>query len=458
MAMIARRFGFGSRNLRGHSGLEPANRDDVAAETLPAPHGTSRDLDGSEVLDDFLGNRQKRREARALIAARAESGQPAPSMAEALREIGHSPRALQSIHETQVANRFQQALTTPDAFFERLVWFWSNHFAVSMLAGGPLRVLGGPYEQEVIRQHVTGNFADMLLAAVQHTAMLRYLDGRSSVGPRSRVGLSRDRGLNENLAREILELHTLGVDGGYDQEDVRSLARMLTGWRCRALASDHPGEFVFSRTWHEPGAKVLLGKTYPDDGYEQGVAALRDLAYHPSTANHLAVKLVRHFVADQPSQRLVGKLRGVFLETEGHLAAVSQALIDSPEAREAPPAKLRLPQEFIVAMLRATNVEFEPRELAGMCSVMGHPVWAPPGPDGFPDTVAHWLSPEGMKRRLDVAMAVAERVEPALEPMEVLEGVIGDIATDDTRWAVARAESRQQAFALLFMSPEFQWR
>ena len=461
---MARRSGFGPRLPSipsPQSVLEAAPRRMLVTADLsaaPAHDAQAPWLETTYALQAFREFQQARGAARDLVEAhRAATGETLP-MRDALAEVGAPTVNGRDIYHGQLQARFSTAIDAEIGYRERLVWFWGNHFAVSGAGGGVRLLRPGLLEAEAIRPHVDGSFADMLLAVSTHWAMLAYLNGNASIGPMSRVGISRDRGLNENWGREILELHTLGVGGGYDQNDVVALAEILTGWRYYGMRSDDPGQFLFQAGRHEPGPKTLLGKTYMDDGVEQGVAALLDLARHPSTARHLATKLARHFIADDPPERLVQELAAAFLDTGGDLAAVSQALIESPEAQEAPPTKLRLPQEFLVAMLRATGVELEPRLIDQICRIMGQPVWQPPGPDGFPDTADYWLSPEGMKRRLDVAMTVADRVDPTLEPMPVLELTMGDIASDGTRLAVARAESRQQAFALLFMSPEFQWR
>lgn len=452
------RFGFG-RGLAG--GLGPAGRPHgfvAGMSPTGAPGSAMRLLETATAITALLAIGAARREARSLINSRRETTGEMLSMRDAMAEVGAPDISRHELFHAQVAHRFAAAGRADTGYDERLVWFWGNHFAVSRTSGAIGTLAPGPFEVEAIRPNVAGSFADMLLAVSMHWAMLRYLNGAASIGPVSRTGLNRDVGLNEDWAREILELHTLGVDGGYGQDDVLALAKILTGWQFHGMRSDEPGSFRFQPSSHEPGPKTLLGKTYSEDGFEQGVAALSDLARHPSTARHLATKLARHFIADEQPERLVRELAAVFLETDGDLAAVSQALIGSKEAEEAPPRKLRLPQEFLVAMLRATGVELEPPLIDQMCRVMGQPVWEPPGPDGFPDTIDYWLSPEGMTRRLDVAIAVAERVDPTLKPMDVLEVTMGDIASDETRLAVARAESRQQAFALLFMSPEFQWR
>ena len=309
--------------------------------------------------------------------------------------------------------------------------------------------------------HVLGRFADMLRAVEQHPAMLFYLDNAQSFGPHSKAGQNRKRGLNENLAREILELHTLGVDGGYTQADVTALARILTGWTFagREGRIGEPGTFVFFANAHEPGEQTLLGKVYPAGGIEQGEAALADLARHAATARHIARKLARHFVADNPPDSLVAKLEKVFRATDGDLKSISVALIDADESWTTPLTKMRTPEEFMLAALRAIDrMPDDPGPILGPLAAMGMPLWQPPGPNGWPDTVDAWASAEGMKSRLDASASIAARGKNLINPSELLDAVAGEAASAETRQAVARAESRQQGLALLFMSPEFQRR
>src|ERR1700730_14805623 len=219
---------------------------------------------------------------------------------------------------------YRAAITAEIGFVERLVWFWSNHFCVNAIS----TVMAGAYEREAIRPHILGKFADLVLAAEGHPAMLVYLDNASSMGPNSVSGINRDRGLNENLGREILELHTLGVRSGYTQDDVVSFAKVITGWT--TYLPDLPergGEFLFYPRMHEPGPQTVLGKAYRDTGVEQGRAVLADLARHPATALHVATKLARHFIADDPPFALVEVLRNKFIETDGDLWHVSKALL-----------------------------------------------------------------------------------------------------------------------------------
>src|SRR4030081_2850721 len=319
----------------------------------------------------------------------------------------------------------------------------------------------GSFEGEGNRPHVLGRFGDMLKAVEQHPAMLFFLDNQQSLGPDSRAGQNRKRGLNENLAREIMELHTLGVGSGYTQDDVTSLARIITGWTFAGRQGQlgPPGSFVFNANAHQPGAHRLLGKTYEDNGVAQGEAALGDIARHPSTAKFIATKFARHFVADDPPPALVARLQDVFRKSDGDLKAFTTALLDSDEAWQAPLTKVRSPYEFLIAPggLLA-QIPDDPTRYLGGLNVLGQPLWSPAGPNGFPDTNAAWAAPEGMKLRLDISAQLASRLGDTVDPRALLEFALADAASQDTRRAVERAESRQQALALLLMSPEFQRR
>ncbi len=363
----------------------------------------------------------------------------------------------QTIYLDEATARFSAFATTQTPLIERLALFWSNHFAVAINKAPVVRASAGAFEREAIRPFIFGRFADMLRAASQHPAMLVYLDNYQSIGPDSRAGERNQRGLNENLAREILELHTLGVDGGYAQEDVTSFARILTGWTMVAPGDDgfFGGRFTFSPTRHEPGPQMLLGKRYEQTGVEQGVAALDDLARHPSTARHIARKLARHFISDDPPQRLVQELQDTFASTGGDLLAVTGALLKAPESWSAPLAKIRSPQLFLAALARAAQRRPETPALLNQLNLLGQPLWQPAGPNGHPDVEDAWASPEGMVVRMDIAMQWA-RFNATLDPNALTEQILGKAATRETREAVARAGSRAQGLAILFMSPEFQ--
>jgi uncharacterized protein (DUF1800 family) len=368
---------------------------------------------------------------------------------------------IQKTFRTEALARLQRATMADCGFVERLVVFWSNHFCISAGKGGLARMWAGSFEREAIRPHVLGRFADMLKAVEQHPAMLFFLDNQQSLGPDSRAGLNRNRGMNENLAREIMELHTLGVGGGYSQDDVTSLARIITGWtyagRLGQLGT--PGTFVFNANAHQPGAQRVMGKIYEANGVAQGEAVLADIARHPATAKFIATKLARHFVADDPPPALVARLSDVFVKSDGDLKALAMALLDSDEAWQAPLTKMRSPYEFLVASGRLlAQIPGDPARYLGALNVLGQPLWSPAGPNGFPDSNAAWAAPEGMKLRLDISAQIASRLADGVDPRALLEIAAADAASEETRKTVERAESRQQALALLLMSPEFQRR
>ncbi|MBV9739963.1 MAG: DUF1800 family protein [Hyphomicrobiales bacterium] len=397
--------------------------------------------------------------ARAGASAAPSPAAPPPGNgAPAAKPIPPLP---QRVFLAEAKARFSGTIHVPRiGFGERLAMFWANHFAVSAAKGPALRIIAGAFEREAIRPHVFGRFTDMLMAVETHPAMLLYLDNQQSFGPNSVAGQNRKRGLNENLAREILELHTLGVNGGYTQEDVTSLARIITGWTVtgREGRLGSPGTFVFFGNAHEPGAQRLLGKTYVDAGLEQGRAALTELARHPATATHVATKLARHFVADDPPQTLVERLANTFRTTEGDLAAVSKALIEADESWAPELTKIRSPLEFIIAVLRATGAKPEPQQVLGALYAMGEPLWQPAGPNGFSDTTDAWASPEGIRMRMDIANTAATRGADYFDPPEFIDTRLGPLLSHETRAAVSRAESRAQGLAIAFMSPEFQRR
>jgi uncharacterized protein (DUF1800 family) len=395
--------------------------------------------------------------------------QPSPPPPAARPNPG--PGVPQQIYLDEAKARINAALGAEIGFVERLVWFWSNHFCVSADKGN-VRQICGAYEREAIRANVLGRFGDMLLAAESHPAMLLYLDNARSIGPDSIAGVRQRRGLNENLAREILELHTLGVRSVYTQEDVTRFANVITGWTVvpfredaarAALASPEPGlsarggEFEFNPRMHQPGAQTVIGNSYPDAGVEQGRAVLAALARHPVTAKHVATKLARHFVADEPPPALVERLGKRFLATQGDLKETAKALVSAPEAWEAPRSKLKRPGEWIIGALRAVDVT--PPEIAPVMqahNLLGEPLWRPTAPKGFSDESAPWL--DGLAQRLDIANQFARRLGGQADPREVFEEVLAPLASTETRQAITRAESRPQALALLFMAPEFQRR
>jgi len=398
--------------------------------------------------------------------ANASMAAPSTASPETMQPAAPKPppqplNIIQKTFRAEALARLQRGLIADCGFTERLVVFWSNHFCISANKGGLARMWAGSFEREAIRPHVLGRFGDMLKAVEQHPAMLFFLDNQQSLGPDSRAGQNRNRGLNENLAREILELHTLGVGGGYSQDDVTSLARIITGWTYAGRQGQlgAPGTFVFNANAHQPGAHRVMGKIYDANGVAQGEAVLADIARHPPTAKFIAGKFARHFVADDPPPALVARLTDVFIKSDGDLKAMATALLDSDEAWKAPQTKMRSPYEFLVAAGRLlAQIPNDPARYLGGLNVLGQPLWSPAGPNGFPDSNAAWAAPEGMKLRLDISAQIASRLADGVDPRDLLELVAADAASSETRRTIERAESRQQALALLLMSPEFQRR
>jgi len=340
---------------------------------------------------------------------------------------------------------------------ERLTQFWSNHFTVSAIRP-VVTGLAGAFEREAIRPHVTGRFSDMLLAAESHPAMLLYLDNAFSIGPNSMAGQRSGRGLNENLGREILELHTLGVDGGYSQDDVEALARILTGWSLARLNDPDPGTFMFRDRAHQPGAKTLLGRRYAEGGRNEGIAALRDLAAHPATARHIALKLARHFIADQPPADAVARIAATFRDSGGDLAKVTEAVASEDAVWRTPLAKVRSPNELVTSACRVTGFTPKAPMIAGGLRVLDQPTYHAPQPSGWPDDAASWISPEAVLRRAQWCEAFTDRMPDPPDAGELIEASLGELASAETVDAIRAAPSRRTAVALLLASPEFQRR
>jgi uncharacterized protein (DUF1800 family) len=366
-----------------------------------------------------------------------------------------------------VGARMNAALTTPAPFVERLVHFWANHFAVS---ADKLTVIGaaGLLEVEAIRSHVLGKFSDMLIAVEQHPAMLLYLDQAQSVGPDSPIGARvaargvRKIGLNENLAREIMELHTLGVRTGYTQADVTEFARAITGWSVagvingpaqRLMAEAAPGDAVFVPQLHQPGERTIMGRRYAA-GEGQAKAVLLDLAAHPATATHIAMKLARHFTGDVPPSALVERLSNAFQTSGGDLPSVYRVLIDAPEVWAAAP-KFKSPWDWSISALRAVGVKsMEGQQAANMLNQLGQPVWRPGSPAGFEDSDATWAGPDALFRRVETAGRLASR-GAGLDARRTAEVVLAGSLTPATASVISRCESPAEGLALMLVCPEF---
>jgi uncharacterized protein (DUF1800 family) len=377
---------------------------------------------------------------------------------------GGQYRELRAAYVDAVGARVESALATPTPFVERLVHFWANHFAVSIdkiVTVG----LAGALEFEAIRPNVLGTFSDLLGAVERHPAMLLYLDQAQSVGPGSPLGQraaanGRTRGLNENLAREILELHTLGVRTGYAQADVTEFARALTGWTVSGLGrlplgGASLGEFAFVPALHEPGSRTILGQSFAQTGEAQGQAVLSLLAHHPSTAHHIAAKLARHFVSDDPPPALVARLEQAFLNSDGDLPSVYRALVEAPEAWAPTATKFRTPWDWGIAALRATaSRNIVPQAATALFTQLGQPVWKPGSPAGWDDIAPSWAGPDALLRRVELSERLAGRLTAPADARALADALFPGAIGDMTREAIARAESPAQGLALLLASPE----
>ncbi len=361
----------------------------------------------------------------------------------------------------QAQAHFRQAVENKTSIHDRLALFWANHFTVSG-SNNIVRPFVPAYQREAIYPNLNGYFGQMLWAAETHPAMLLYLDNHISVGPNSRAGKRRGKDLNENLAREILELHTLGVDAGYSQGDVTSFAKILTGWTIGGrLDKSKVGQSVFHGAMHEPGNHQLLGKTYRGAGEEQLKTALGDLVSHPSTAEFIARKLAIHFIADNPPESAVEALTKTFHETNGHLPSLHKAVLKQAMAHAQPFVKARTPHEYLTASLRALSpnsfgenaYKIMPRILVEM----GQRPFSPPGPDGWPDDAASWISPQGIMRRVNIANAIATRMRDQ-DARSLMQDIYGDLLSDDTAQHIRRAESATQGLAIALASPEMLFR
>jgi len=477
-AIAANRFGLGARPgdlsgigsdapgwlLRQLKGAPPA----LTGEGLkPSAETLARAL---ELRKEMVAERRaKKKEAGGGPAGEDVASDDQQKVAAALK----LPAIYRPVYIDEIHARFAHSVNTERPFLERLTQFWTNHFAVSV---DKIVVLGvaGAMEREAIRPHVTGNFTDLLLAVEKHPAMLLYLDNQASIGPNSRAaryvgkrGTARKAGINENLAREILELHTLGVDGGYTQADVTTFAQAISGWsiggqdagrRLAKLGVDNgkPGEFLFREVFHEPGAKKLLGKSFSDDGVRQGEAILRDLAMRRETARHISTKLARHFVADDPPKAVVDRMTQAWLDSKAHLPTVYRALVESPEAWEQPLAKFKTPVDYIYSSYRALGIPLrEKRRALQPFESLGQRNLMPGSPAGWPDASADWDGSSALLKRIAWADVVAQRMGDSRNARDLAPELLGATLSEDTAKAIARAESGAQALTLLLASPEF---
>ena len=391
---------------------------------------------------------------------------------------------VREMYRDDVHARVAQSALSPYGFYERLVTFWADHFSVSKYVNNNLMPgIVGAYEAGAIRPYVTGDFASLLKSAVLHPAMLYYLDQNRSVGPNSKNGQRNDTGLNENLAREILELHTLGVGGGYTQIDVREFAKILTGTRSRNVDL----ETRFFPGMAEPGAETVMGKTYGVEvvGIENVHEVLDDLAQRPETAQHLSRKLAIHFIGDHPSSELIARMTQAYLASRGNLIALYDVLLHWPGSWADFGSKVKTPYEFIVSTARAFAAEhtffdpLPPKEAdkasgtmnmkmdsasarrrnnaytVGSLVRLNQPIWDAPGPDGWPEQAEYWITAQSLVERNRLARRLYARRFNNTSPDELMETALGDAVSANTRNIVVGTQDPVDARTIVLVSPEF---
>ncbi|KIN63238.1 DUF1800 domain containing protein [Sulfitobacter noctilucicola] len=431
--------------------LDTLRGPDVAVEKYPFP--PYRYLQDAHVL---------RRRFRQFGAKNDTTEEGKAATAKARKII----RDLYKEHASWFQRHQMRRITAQHGFRERLVAFWADHFTV-VGANAVLRLAVPAYVDEAIRPNVTGTFAQMLIDCVTHPVMLSYLDQNVSTGPNSRLAKrsKRPRGLNENLAREVMELHTLGVDGPYNQNDVRELAKLFTG-----LSLTRDLGFKFRPVMSEPGAETLLGRTYGGkSGLATVKAALTDLALHPATARHIATKIAVHFVSDAPPEGLIAHIQDSYTHTDGNLMACYEALLEHDAAWALPSTNMRTPDEFISASLRSLNVS--ETTLTGLnrqqtqqlfmapLQKMGQKWYQAAGPDGFAEEDTAWVTPQGIAERMQWAMNTPARLVDELpDPREFVQTALGDAAPSTVVFAANAAATQAEGIGLILASPAFQRR
>ena len=422
------------------------------------PQLDARPFDSDSVVKvaaEFDRNRMAQREANKI-----GGGAPAKAM-EISKEF---QRVQRQAYISDVTLRAEIAATSPHSFAERMVHFWSNHFSVAVGKANLPSVLGA-FEFGAIRPNITNHFRDLLGAAVLHPAMLIYLDQQRSIGPDSDMATGRNGnkrgglGLNENLGREILELHTLGVNGGYTQTDVAEVARALTGWTVEGFEIARSGQpmqngAAFSYDMHEPGTRRIMGVDYRDTGLQQALDIFNDLATHPATAEFIATKLARHFGGDDPPPAMVKRLKRSFLDSDGHLPTIYAAIIESPEAWVEKPLKFRQPFEWLIGAMRAAGAQLlPPRRIASALEQLAQPVWAATSPAGYDDRSASWLAPDALYRRATLIERFTKRGN--VDDVRALaQSMFPGALSETTQAAIKGAESNAMALSLLMVSPE----
>jgi uncharacterized protein (DUF1800 family) len=446
-SIAVNRFGYGAQNDE----LVIASKDPQAwikSQLLPLAF-TGDFPHSNDILIEHAAYIKEKKRRKQQQSKNSQSG----SMQDEQKPKNFSRLALRNMS----ADTLNQTIASTNSVSWRLLDFFSNHFSVS--ANGQLMAgLAATLEREAIAPNLLRHFEDMLLAVEQHPAMLIYLNNEKSFGPNSRLAKKQKKGLNENLAREIMELHTLGVDGGYSQGDVIELAKGISGWSVKRPGKEHGEGFVFRSYGHEPGSRFLLGKKYSDKGIEQGRQMLRDLAMHPATAKYVCYKLAHHFVSENPTQSLLDGMVTTWLKTQGNIKQVMFSLFASDDAWIDTAQKYKTPREFIISSYRALALKkMNDKALLNSLRNLGQQPFNAGSPAGYSDDVNDWLGASALMARIDWSTMMSGYLKRA-NAEKMMSSVFGESISKLTYQSVIRAESRQQALTLLLMSPEFQRR
>ena len=462
-AIAANRFGLGARP--GEIAAATVSPKEWLLRQLESGADQPRPLDGEpfkssgEIAEEIRDDREENRDEKAdrKNHAMAQDSMSAPATGK-VKTMSAGRRLRKDVYDQEMTARFALGFSTQKPFAENLVWFWSNHFAVSSQAK-PAMPFVGSFEREAIRPHIAGKFEDMVLASTRHPAMLIYLNNNRSMGPDSAAGERKGKGLNENLGRELMELHTLGVDGGYTQADVIAMAKLLTGWSVDKQGGEG---FRFFPGKHEPGSVVLRGKTY-SGGEDAGVAAIKDLARDPATARHIAKKFAAHFIADDPPAESVARLEKSFMSTGGDLKALAETLVNDPNAWSSHGSKMRTPVEYVTAGNRLIGWSGDNgtqlRATMAAVRLMGEYPLAPPSPKGWPDDVDAWSGPDALLNRIEWAREFGNgAAQGRSDAVAAAADGFGPLLREKTRSAMNACPTAGEALALLVSSPEFQRR
>jgi uncharacterized protein (DUF1800 family) len=437
------RFGYGATPALAKMNIQDPQKwlfDQLRDYSIQKPKWTSE-----QALKQIFAYRHDRKATPQL----AQNNNAIMSLKDRRREMINSSKKLS-------AQIILQAIQTKQPLQARLQDFFANHFSLSN-TNANMRTIAPTLASEAIAPHLNGYFSNMLVSVTRHPAMLYYLNNESSIGPNSALGLKRQkRGLNENLGREILELHTLGVAGGYTQSDVQALSKSLTGWSIGGRRKREPLGFVFRANAHEPGDKILLGKRYAAEtgnSEQQAVNMLNNLANHEHTARHLAYKLAKHFIADSPPQALIEQMAKRWVETNGHIPSIIITMIKHPLSWSPKSSKFKTPREYVISLQRACQLSNTKPDILKSLEILGQAPYSSGSPAGFSDNAQDWASASALMNRIEWAEHVAGQVKMA--PIDVAKAALGDLLSPSTAQHIMRAESKQQGLAMLFMSPEF---